>query len=350
MPSAGGAEISMYSLLRCLAERGHRISVFTSTLVPKIAAYGVDMGFDVHYVETGELRRALCEFCTGTSVDLIATQNVWADLAILFAREAHIPSIYFARSADGRLDISKGGTYESSYVIANSQHVAEFVEKAWGREAPVVRSIVRTEDYRATEGSRSYITIVNPIKALKGGEMFRLIAETMPDREFLAIEGWGHLRRGDSWNMPLLQSLATGLGYSEVWLPEDVDLADLKNVNCCKSTEDMRQVYAETRLLLLPSNTKEAIPRVAVEAMSNGIPVIGSDVGGLSEVLSSTGVLVQNYQNVRAWVNAIVSLDNPSRYSEVSVASKRYVESLDYFSEVSKCIALFEQVIHSVNS
>ena len=350
MPAAGGAEISMYTLLRCLAERGHRVSVFTSEIVPTTPAYGRDVGLDVHQVETAQLNRALTEFCEGKAVDLVATQNLWADHAISYCRKVGLPSVYFARAADGRLDLSKGGTHEPDYVIANSQSVAAFVRDVWGREAPVVRSIVLLKDYGATAGSRSHITMINPISTHKGGEMFRSIAHALRERVFLAIEGWGHLRTGDFWNMQLLRDLASGLGSSDVWIPQDVDLSALDNVTVWKSTSDMRRVYGETRLLLIPSTSVESIPRVAIEAMSNGIPVIGSAVGGISEILSSTGVLVRDHKNVSAWIDAIRDLDDSVRYAQVSEASVAYVRSLDYSSEVSRCISLFNEVIDTFRS
>ena len=350
MPASGGAEISMYTLLQCLAQRGHRISVFTSRFVPATPLYGSDVGIDVHYVATENLQSALREFCLRNAVELIVSQNLWADVALLFAREAGIPSVYFARAAHGRLDISKGSKYEPTFVIANSNHVASFVRKRWGWEAPVVRPIVRLKDYQATEGSRSYITMINPIRTHKGGDMFYKIARALEEREFLAVQGWGHLRSGDAWNITLLQLLASGLGFAKVWVPQDVDLTGLKNVKLWKSVSDMKRVYGETRLLLVPSTNIEASPRVVIEAMANGIPVIGSAKGGLPEVLSSTGILVHHYENPAAWIEAIVRLDDPATYFAVSSSSRRYVESLDYSSEVSRCASLFRQIAQDFKS
>jgi glycosyltransferase involved in cell wall biosynthesis len=347
MPAAGGAEISMYSLLRCFAERNHRVSVFTSARLPPLTAFGSEVGINVHYVEIAELEISLHKVCENEAVDLIVTQNLWADRAIGFARESKIPSILFVRAADGKLDISRGGKFEPNFVIANSRHVADFVRRTWGREAAVVNPIVRLDDYVATRGSRSHITMVNPIVTHKGGEMFRAIAESLPDRKFLAVQGWGHLRIDDGWNMSLLGELASGLGSSEVWVPQDVDMSDLSNVKLWKSFPDMREVYGETRILLVPSTAIESVPRVAIEAMSNGIPVIGSDVGGVSEVLSTTGVLVSNYEVLEAWVEAITILDNPPVYEGVSSASWRYAASIDYTTEISRCICLFSQTISS---
>src|SRR2546429_7851042 len=120
MPSSGGAEISMFSLLRSLVERGIRVTVFTSTRVPQTKKFSEDVGIDVQHVTTASLTQALAGFCAANKVDLIVTQHLWSDLAILFAKKTGIPSIIFARSHYGNLDLSKGGEYGCNHIIANS--------------------------------------------------------------------------------------------------------------------------------------------------------------------------------------------------------------------------------------
>ena len=53
-----------------------------------------------------------------------------------------------------------------------------------------------------------------------------------------------------------------------------IDLSGVKNVRIMPNTPDPRQFYAVTKLLLMPSLMENA-GFVAMEAMSNGIPVLG---------------------------------------------------------------------------
>ncbi len=57
--------------------------------------------------------------------------------------------------------------------------------------------------------------------------------------------------------------------------------------------KEMREIYAESGVFVLPS-TSEGVGKVLVEAMSQGIPVIASDVGGLPDIVTDkdNGVLV----------------------------------------------------------
>ena len=64
------------------------------------------------------------------------------------------------------------------------------------------------------------------------------------------------------------------------------------NVQIMPHTTDPRRFYALTRIALMPSLCPENQPLVAVEAMINGIPVIGSDRGGIPEALGDCGFVL----------------------------------------------------------
>ena len=54
-------------------------------------------------------------------------------------------------------------------------------------------------------------------------------------------------------------------------------------------TTDPRRFWSLTKIALLPSLWWENQPLVAIEAMINGIPVIGSNRGGIPETLGESG-------------------------------------------------------------
>jgi glycosyltransferase involved in cell wall biosynthesis len=99
--------------------------------------------------------------------------------------------------------------------------------------------------------------------------------------------------------------------------PTEVDLSDLPNVTVLEPRAEVGEIYAQTRLLLVPSQWEETFGRVAIEAFANGIPVIGSSVGGLKEHVGEAGILVEEKRDVGAWVRAIEELDAPERYEEL---------------------------------
>src|SRR5271168_705321 len=100
-------------------------------------------------------------------------------------------------------------------------------------------------------------------------------------------------------------------------------------------TTDPRRFWALTKIALLPSLWWENQPLVAIEAMFNGIPVIGSDRGGIPETLGGGALilplpgrltpvtrLVPEAEEVESWVGAIVRLwDDRQLYEEHSARS-----------------------------
>jgi len=73
--------------------------------------------------------------------------------------------------------------------------------------------------------------------------------------------------------------------------------------------EDVHPFYNAISMLAFPSKRPETFGRVSVEAQACGIPVLGSDIGGVAETLAAglTGVLLEP-SNTLAWRSAIVKL------------------------------------------
>ena len=59
------------------------------------------------------------------------------------------------------------------------------------------------------------------------------------------------------------------------------------NINCIfLGNLNANEFFNEISLLIVPSRWNEPFGRVVIESMANGVPVIGSDVGGIPELLS----------------------------------------------------------------
>ena len=111
------------------------------------------------------------------------------------------------------------------------------------------------------------MTFVNP-EPRKGVHVFARIAEVLssrrPDIRLLLVEGAAK------------RSSLAALG---------VNLAALKNLTIWPNTPDARKFYAVSKLLLMPSLMENA-GFIAMEAMTNGIPVLASNRGGLPETIA----------------------------------------------------------------
>jgi glycosyltransferase involved in cell wall biosynthesis len=85
--------------------------------------------------------------------------------------------------------------------------------------------------------------------------------------------------------------------------------------------EEVRRQMLAARALVLPSVWYEGQPMVVLEALAAGLPVLGSDLGGVPELLAPLGRdWLAAPGDVASWVAALRALRDPER---VEVASAR---------------------------
>ena len=159
------------------------------------------------------------------------------------------------------------------------------------------------------EAGIKYVTFVNP-EPRKGVHVFARIAEVLS------------ARRPD---IPLL--LVEGVSTAGFLSKLGIDLGGIKNLTVMPNTPDARRFHAVTKLLLMPSLMENA-GLVAIEAMLNGIPVLGSSRGGLPEAVGDAGFLfpiparytpktrdLPTAEEVAPWVETIIRVwDDPAEY------------------------------------
>src|SRR6185295_5601913 len=97
-----------------------------------------------------------------------------------------IPSAWFPRRIGLAWD-----PLGTDVIVANSQATAGYVRSTWNRESLILYPLISPEhcvpaEPAAPAAGARHITMVNPV-AEKGGELFRSIAERMPDHSFLAV-------------------------------------------------------------------------------------------------------------------------------------------------------------------
>jgi glycosyltransferase involved in cell wall biosynthesis len=186
-------------------------------------------------------------------------------------------------------------------LIANSGFTARRIETLLGVRPPVMAPLIEPDRYRVDQAGDS-VLLVNP-SLRKGVELFFRLAAARPDIPFLAVESWAvH----DTWRT-VLMNRARSLDNVALWPP----------------VEDMREAYARTRLLLMPSIHEETFGRVVAEAQLSGIPALVSDRGALPETLGAGGLSVPLDAGFDAWLAAFDRLWGDRDLYERSRAAAR---------------------------
>lgn len=214
------------------------------------------------------------------------------------------------------------------HIVYNSNWIGNKIGYDW--PSVTLHPPCDTRHYNVNDDpeANEHITLIS-LNERKGGDMFRQIAEALPNRKFLGVVG--------SYDNP---------GPKRLTQPE-IMASMPPNVTVVPNSPDILSVYKRTRLLLMPSDY-ESWGRTATEAMCNGIPVICTPTEGLVENCGEAATYVGkpidgkpgdaqvNIGRVQDWVKAIKKYDNKSLYHEKSVLCKRRAAELDPLKELER--------------
>lgn len=330
-PASGGAELSALAILQDLA-RDHEVMVVTRGDQPdRESRYG----FTEHRVSHSQRFAAGDRLIREWQPEVILTQLLWSDVAMQLGARHRIPVVLRV------CKVPFGSEYlrlnPPQAVIAVSGFVANYLSREQGTASTVMAPLidltaVRSE--RTIRESADYITMFNPVKQ-KGGELFLEIARRAPERRFGWVPGWDILKKEGRFDPEICAAICESLGLSFTGgVPEEVDFREAPNVVRLEGAFPPKSIYSRSRLVLVPSQWAEAFGRVALEAMANGIPVLGSEVGGLPEMLKEGGILLPK-GDPETWLKAIAALDDPGYYREMGERGRRYVAE-HYRPEVTR--------------
>ena len=183
--------------------------------------------------------------------------------------------------------------------LANSAFTAVRWRALCGLHCHVIEPVVCADNY-VTDGSGGFrILFVNPTP-IKGVELMFALAAHCPDLPFLVVESW---RIEPNWRAHC-QHRARALGNME-WLGPQAD---------------MRPVYAQAKVLLMPSVWEESFGRTVLEAQLNGIPVLASNRGALPETVGDGGLTVDPHEPIEVWARALRDL--LGRHESISAAAR----------------------------
>lgn len=187
---------------------------------------------------------------------------------------------------------------ENLYLIAPSPFVKELVYQKTGRSAFINLPLPEPAKVIAHISEREYITFINPVPE-KGLQVVERLIQYFPKEKFLIVNG--------AWSSKVYRRT----------LPENI--ARYGNVEIWGFQDDVRGIYAKTKILLCPSRVPESFSRTVFEANLNGIPVVASGLGSLPYTLGGGGIIVKPHDSVDGYRAAIQSLcGSRDFYEEIS--------------------------------
>ena len=325
-PVLGGASKCIYTLFSSLVKRGHvcytigpsnEEFVFDTQGITVLHTYSMKPRF-VQLLQEGinvvvtQLQGIdwIIELCTQYKVPVILRVPSFEYVCLDLNRMRNCGTVCVQnRSCTAKGTLHK--TFRAGQVTACSKFASNIVQSIYGVPCTPIYPFIDSQDHLVpVTGDR--ITMIQGTEP-KGLDIFLSIVDKLPMYNYLIV---GQLRENTT-------------------LPP--------NVTYLPPTEDMKQVWQETKILLVPSLVQETFGRVAVEAELNGIPVVASNRGGLPEAVCST--FCYDPAALDSWISEISTLmNNPVYYQIRSIQVKEYIEKFSLEGQVS----LFLQLVYRI--
>jgi glycosyltransferase involved in cell wall biosynthesis len=298
----GGSEVMAHTVNKHLIKKGFIINV--------IGKWKSQIYEGVNIIDINDIKNVKESI---NNSKIIFSQNYsYPEIAVRIAKKINKPVVIFTHTDNIHTDPNP----EKYKNIINPSQLNIVYNSKWVKKhfnsslnSFVLNPPVDCSKYK-TDTNNKYVTLINLTKH-KGGDIFIEIAKRMPDTKFLAVGN-------------------------------DNKYSNISNLLYLPKTLNMRDIYKETDILLMPSE-KESWGMVATEALCSGIPVIATPTDGLKENLDYAGLFIER-ENIDEWVKMIYKLKNDRIfYNEISKKCKSRSKELytnsqldDFYNFINK--------------
>jgi N-acetyl-alpha-D-glucosaminyl L-malate synthase BshA len=300
-PTLGGSGVVATELGKLLAEKGHEVHFITHSMPFRLGKFDKNIWY--HEVEVSEyyvfryppydlsLASKLAQVAQMNQLDLLhvhyaiphavcallAKQMVGSHLKVVTT--LHGTDITVLGQDQSISDLIRYAINESDAVTAVSNDLIEETQNLLSISRPIdlaynfvdkrvyyPRDVgqLRKEFARPDEKILIHISNFRPVKRVSDVvDIFAEVAKTIPSRLLFVGEG------------PELSKIIAKV--------KQLGLAD--KVSFCGKQDDVAQLISLADVMLLPSE-KESFGLVALEAMACGVPTVGSNAGGIPELIT----------------------------------------------------------------
>ncbi len=229
--------------------------------------------------------------------------------------------------------------YAEAGMIAPGNVYNQRWEEQLGARHDIIRTVyngVEPEDFPAVEAEPDVPTIswagrIDPIKDIETLlRAFALVHQEMPDAR---LRLFGGTPAGGAPYLESCRRLARELGIADVATFEG-------------RVEKIRDAYVAGHVVVL-SSISEGFPYTVIEAMSCGRPCVATDVGGVSEAVDATGIVVPPRDPTAMARACLTLLADKALRTRLGAASRARV--LEYFT-VDRAVGTFDELYRGLGA
>jgi glycosyltransferase involved in cell wall biosynthesis len=222
---------------------------------------------------------------------------------------------------------------DAAMVITLSQDQSALIHNRYKVSLDKIRYIGNGVSEKFLDIGRIKRNFHSPLRLLFVG---RLALQKRPER---LIEAMSLVTSNVILNM-------VGDGEDKAELEKLTEKSVLKNVTFSGRLdgEKLLDAYNSADVFVLPSD-KEGMPLVLLEAMATGLPIIGSDVLGIHELIEDVGILVEN-PSPETFAQEIDKLaQNPNKLNELSASSYKKASMYSWKNLVEQLEEVYKEIL-----
>jgi len=352
---AAGTEIATQTMARHLTQRGHEVHVITQ-LDKGLPTKSTDEGFCVHRLKAREMRFLgvmlfwIRIFWLLRTIDpeVVHVQSTYITMpALLAKRFLGKPCVVWAQGSDIyhptllERRLTKSAIKNANAIIALTEHMRTTMQSLHQRDVLVIPNGIDLERFAhlfkaearsellIEEGKRIIIFVgrLHPVKGVKYLiRAMRLITQAAPEARLILL--------GDGEEQQNLEALT-----------KELNLENFVTFQGRVSNTETPRFMVASDILVLPS-LSEGFPVVVLEAMACGLPIVATDVRGVSEIVADdqNGFTVQP-ENPEAIADRVLQLLRDEKLrSKIGENNRCHVEQYSWEDVVRRLEAVYESV------
>jgi len=365
-PNIGGSERYCYELSRRLVKKGHEVSVLTTKLHKNHPSYEIIEGINIFRYPM------LFDFMGSNPISYIihGLKNIEGDIIhshsyiFLTSLQATIMSKYYKKIPN---IIHLHGGLDDGITVPDYSTNIKMLLKNRIYDNTLGKFIINNADKIASVSKKDINIAINKWKI--NPRVFCSLSNAIDPKEFkfnkIRLNNILFIGRLEMWKginvlMSLIKKLyilrsdisftIIGEGkYKNALINMSKKYDNMKVMGYVKR-EQLKTILSKSYLLIIPSYGIEGLPTVCLEALSSELPVVASNVGGLSELIIDgvTGYLFQP-GDVSTCINKILNIvDNKKLRDEMGKNGRILIENKynwDYI--INKTDILYKDMVTS---